>query len=169
MPDVQWHEIPSVVDLRQPETRQSFFEVFRTGVQQTMDEVELDGGTYYRMGGDNISRFEEMIPELVDPHLGGTDAGNEGLTQAIGDYLRAKGVSGLIYPSARTDSYVEFKNAQMARFGGWNFVDFRGSKRKPHIRNFVMVGPWSQRVMGGVEVQAPDKGDFAGSPCRSEA
>src|SRR6185503_6208124 len=84
--------------------------------------------------GERVSGFYEMIPELINPSLGGAEDGINGSTQAVGCYLRAKGVSGVIYPSARQDSFAVFTNEQLTRWGGWNFVDYRTSSRAVRIK-----------------------------------
>jgi hypothetical protein len=159
LPRVTHHSIDGVVDLRQPDTRRTFFDVFRVG--RPPDPSKLKSG-FYRPLGDQISDFWQMVPDLVDPHLGGTDEGQGGVTQAIGDYLRLKGVSGLVYPSARTDSYVEFRDGTVTGSGGWNFVDYRNAPKSTD-HHFMIVSPWEQRTLQGVQVQSPPQGPFAGS------
>jgi hypothetical protein len=77
----------------------------------------------------SIHGFEEMIPEFINPLLGGTDQGEEGITQMIGAYLRNSGATALIYAfRARNDCGVEFRNGKMTNHRGWNLVDYRTSK-----------------------------------------
>lgn len=160
LPLVQWHEIPDVVDLRLPEVRQAFFDIFRTGAALS-DPSQT--ASYSRPMGDNIHRFEEMIPEFIDPDLGGTDQGQEGITQMIGGYLRNSGTTALIYPSARNDCGVEFRNGKMANHWGWNLVDYRTSKPSLLAAHSVTLGPWQQTGLKGISVQSPVQGEFAGS------
>jgi hypothetical protein len=158
LPSIKEYQIDRVVDLRLPETRESFYQIFHTGKAP----AEGDDSAFWRPLGNNISAFWEMIPELIDPFLGGTKEAQGGLTQAIGGYLRARGVAGLIYPSARNDSFAEIKAGQLSRYGGWNFVDYRHSP-KPWLRHFVCTVPWQNAVMQGVSVQKPEVGEYAGS------
>lgn len=160
LPHLQRVEIDNVVDLRDPQTRASFFDVFAVGQEIDVDASQVQ---YKRIGGGNIRRFAEMLPELLHPKLGGdATSGSGGLTQSIGDYLRSAGVAGLVYPSARTDTFVEVLNGSVTRFGGWNFVDYRGSE--PLARKaFVQAGPWSLVGLDNVSIQAPDAGPYTES------
>jgi hypothetical protein len=159
LPIVAKHEIQRVVDLRDPETRETFYQIFAVG------RIGKAEPSYYRPLGKNISSFIGMVPELIDPHPGGATGGQGGPLQAIGDYLRGKAVAGLVYPSARTDSYVEFKNGEMSDFGGWNFVDFRNSPQEAWPVNGYthIIDPWQETVLEGVGVQNASSGPFAGS------
>ncbi len=161
MPEVEWCEIPNVVDLRLQEVREAFFRIFRTGSLQKFKEGET--ASYSRLEGDNISRFEEMLPEFIDPALGGTTESTEGITQVIGAYLRNLGAAGLVYPSARNDWGVEFQNGVMTGHMGWNFVDYRSSKPSVLMAHTHVPGPWRQTVLEGVSLEAPSTGKFKGS------
>jgi hypothetical protein len=164
LPIVQWCEIPNVVDLRLPEVRAAFFSIFQTGTEATEHAIEISGvATYSRPYGNNISRFEEMIPEFISPYLGGTDEGTEGVTQNIGAYLRNMGASALIFPSARNDCGVEFKDGTMTNHWGWNLVDFRSSKPSFLSAHTVNVAPWLQTCLAGISIESPNEGQFAGS------
>jgi hypothetical protein len=156
-PSVDEDKIENIVDLRDFETRESFYECFRIGQQ------ESSGPSFYRPLGDNISNFPGMIPELINFNLGGTNESTGGVTQAIGDFLRASGANGLIFPSARTDSVVAFDRGQMTDFGGWNFVDFRHSDRNPLVSSYVCLSPWPSEVLSGVRSRFAPGGRFAGS------
>lgn len=162
MPEVEWSEIPDVVDLRLPETRESFFRIFRTGSDPKLHK-ELGAASYLRFEGDNISRFEEMLPEFIDPALGGTTEATEGITQVIGAYLRNSGAAGIVYPSARNDFGVEFLDGEMTGHMGWNFVDYRTSKPSVLAAHSIYMGPWRLNVLEGVHCEAPSTGKFRGS------
>jgi hypothetical protein len=162
LPKVEHHEISRVVDLRLPDTRESFFRLFQTGAGAGRIG-QTDSVSYSRPAGNNISGFVQMLPELIDPAIGGSREGQGGITQAIAGYLRGKDVSGIIYPSARNDCGVEYFRGEMRAFAGWNFVDFRGSSQIPLLGNWVDLSPWRQAVMKGVGAEAPSRGDYSGS------
>jgi hypothetical protein len=164
LPEVNHYEIAKVVDLRIPQTRDSFFEVFGTGKEiEVVDGAPAGSASFWRPLGNNITEFRGMIPELIDPHIGGTSE-SRGVTQQIGDYLRAKGVSALIYPSARNDSFAIFEDGRLTNFGGWNLVDFRGSSPDPELCHSVMMAPWHSNSIGPLAfVSAPANDRHAGS------
>jgi hypothetical protein len=76
LPSIKEYQIDRVVDLRLPETRESFHQIFHTGKAP----AEGDDSAFWRPLGNNISAFWEMIPELIVPFLGGTKEAQGGLT-----------------------------------------------------------------------------------------
>ncbi len=158
-PHVSRHTIENVVDLREPLTRKSFFNVFRTGRDRVAPDS--DDEIFHRPFGNNIETFAQMLPELLDVNVGGSDHGQGGTTQAIGNYLQCNGMSGLIYPSARADAFVEFHEGEMSRFAGWNYVDYRESETI--FGNNVIMSPWDQKAPPGFVVQSPSEGPYSGS------
>ena len=159
-PLVSHQTIENVVDLRDQKTRESFCDAFRTGGE--IDASDTSKPMFHRPFGDNISTFYEMLPELLDVNIGGTNQGQGGTTQAIGNYLQGHGVSGLVYPSARADAFVEINGGEMTGFGGWNFVDYRDSETI--FDKNAILSPWEQRTaIEGLEVQSPKEGQYRGS------
>ena len=71
------------------------------------------------------------------------DNGGDGLTNAIGSYLRTIGVEALIFPSARSDTYVEFRNGELVDFGGWNLVDYRNATIETEDERLLLFGDWT--------------------------
>ncbi len=159
LPTVAHADIDGVADLRLPETRETFFRVFRTGQEPAKDADAF----FHRPYGGNIAHFWEMLPDLIAPDKGGADQAAGAVTQMIGAYLRAKGAAGLVFPSARNDSFVQFDDGRMVGFAGWNFVDFRTSPRDALNRHGVVMDPWRQDVLTGVEVERAEHGTHSGS------
>lgn len=67
-----------------------------------------------------LSAFAEILPSLVDQSRGG---GN--FDKLVGLYLRQLGVSGLVFPSVRSDAYTYVVDGEPVEFHGWTFVDYR--------------------------------------------
>lgn len=157
MPVIERAQIPNVVDLRLPNTRAHFFRLFQTGHDLTVKDQ-----MFRKDSGTNISGFLGMLPDFIAPEIGGTDEGQGGLTQGLGMYLRAAGVSGIVYPSARTEFGAEIFQGGLRQSWGWNFVDYRTS---PEVfsQNVVDVDPWSTSILKGVKIHHTDSTDFAGS------
>jgi hypothetical protein len=125
--------IEGVVDLRQREVQQWFFE------------------TYVNRGmiPTNATGFVDILPELLQPHLGGSTGSNNRLP-AIGADLRRAGVNGLVYPSARTDVGVAYAGEQIKRFRGWNLVLYRGQPPRTVLN--VDLGGWETEFGKGIKV-----------------
>jgi hypothetical protein len=108
--------IDNVLDLRREAARKWLWVTFGLGA---------DNAIY--LHAKPFSRFETMLPHLIYPEFGGS-----GLTLAIGSWMRSVGVSGLVFPSARSNASVKNHSAdQIEYFHGWNFVDYRGAELVP--------------------------------------
>jgi hypothetical protein len=122
-----------VVDLRLPETQDWFC--------RTFGELECN---FHYLGWSKLKpkSFREMIPTLIHPARGGLV-----FHQAVGGWLRAQGISALIYPSARCNVYVSFENQNVASFGGWNLVACGSEDRDlplppTGLAHFGFLGKW---------------------------
>jgi hypothetical protein len=104
-------KIDGVLDLRQLQAQRWFFD------------------TYVPKGPfpTNASDFVGILPELTKLNLGSWSENNR-RTHIIGADLRARGVSALIFPSARSNVYVDTKQGQIITSGGWNIVRYLSSK-----------------------------------------
>ena len=98
-------EISQVADLRYPDTQEAFVRIFRPGLDPK-----------------DPTSFYTMLPTLVAPQLGGSEA-----TSLIGSYLRTCGAQGLVYPSARFNTYVQVRDGSIIDYNGWNLVDYRNA------------------------------------------
>jgi len=176
-------QIQRTVDLRLPDVRDWFFRQFskeqedgsivwmlgkavaRQMPQEIRDELERDSVTI-------ISRFQRragiapppadffgMLPTLMNPELGGGTAADGGaILQAIGTWMCRNEVGALIYPSARYDTFVEFKSQVTLDFGGWNLVDYRGAVDAERFKHsYIVQSPWAWTTFpGDVHVEAMD-------------
>jgi hypothetical protein len=165
----EYRTIENVVDLRLPQTRAWFFDTFSVGeelmaVADVLNSSDTTAATFSRPFGGNISSFWQMLPELLEPNIGGSEFGQGSITQGIGAWLRANGVSALIYPSARNDSFVIFQKGKLMNFGGWNLVDYRTSTRSVGRPHHVSMAPWQTgRFFAEVQVregEGADEGSF---------
>lgn len=126
-------ELRGVLDLRLPAAQQWFFAEFVRG----------------SMVPTCARRFEEVLPELLALALGGSTPENRRL-QAIGSYLRARGTQALVYPSARSDVAVRYRDGELVGWHGWNLVLYG-------------TGPASDAIyidLGGWETQFPPQVEF---------
>jgi hypothetical protein len=110
-------KIDRVVDLRDPGAAQWF--------TRTVTTLQSDHGAnrfpvFPLKAG--LEHFDALLPSLLAQTSGGT-----GFTNIVGTWLRRLSVNGLVFPSARTDCYVDIQNGQVTAFEGWNFVSYEGS------------------------------------------
>jgi hypothetical protein len=88
-----------------------------------------------------LDEFTDLLPSLmVQDHGGGN-----GATRIAGQWLRALGADALVFPSARSDSWVEADREAVQGFYGWNLVDYRGASL-PHVQSFDMTPVWTTQV-----------------------
>jgi hypothetical protein len=103
--------------------------------------------------------FADMLPTILNPVLGAGGLGGVTL-QAIGDWLGNHGVDALIYPSARSDAFVEYEKGNQTHYGGWCLVNLRRYPRKAGASyiNFDS-NPWCWVALPvGVTVREGEKG-----------
>jgi hypothetical protein len=122
-----------VVDLRLPETQDWFC--------RTFGQLECN---FRYVGWSKLKpkSFREMIPTLIHPARGGL-----AFHQAVGGWLRAQGISALVYPSARRNVHVSFENQNVASFDGWNLVAYGSEDGGPPLpptdfAHFGFLGKW---------------------------
>lgn len=151
--------LEKVVDLRYPDARQWLFEEFGAGkpgmLERNAPKPAADAS------------FFNMLPWLMI-----RDNGGDGLTNTIGAYLRKIGVDALIFPSARSDTFVEFRDGELVDFGGWNLVDYRNASEAPAEETLLLFGDWTgfrDRSSNGLVDWTtkislpPDNSEFEGS------
>lgn len=129
--DVSEARIEGVLDLRQLDAQEWFFQTF---VPQGFTN-------------QNAREFADILPELLQQDLGGSPGSNMRL-QAIGAYLRDAGVNSLIYPSARNDVGVAYQDGVPVRWRGWNLVRYRG--RRSREGKLMDFGGWETTFRNGV-------------------
>ncbi len=127
-------ELGGVLDLRLPTAQQWFFAEFVRG----------------SMFPTTARRFEEILPELLALALGGSTPENRRL-QAIGSYLRARGAQALVYPSARTDVAVRYRDGELVGWHGWNLVLYGTGPARDAI--YIDLGGWETQFPPQVELE----------------
>jgi len=122
-----------VIDLRIPETRDWFVRAF------TNAKDEITGQHFFPVAGP-LDDFSRILPSLLAQGIGDP----RGATQGAGLWLRTLGAEALIFPSARSNAFVECKNGHIGDFAGWNLVDYRDAP-DPTIKGFVDFSPeWDE-------------------------
>jgi hypothetical protein len=123
---VALRKVGNVLDLREIEAQDWLLQSFA-----------IAGHDFLAKDGRNtVDAFHQLLPALLSQSLGGNI-----ITDAIGSYLRWLGVGGLVFPSARRDSFVSYKDRKVVDFIGWNFVDYTGAAlSEPHVFNDLSPG-----------------------------
>jgi hypothetical protein len=140
--------LTDVIDLRFPEVQTWFYEEFRDIHAFVTRELRkhvrpgVDPSTVRLPGTYEPASFFDMLPVLMEPVRGGNY-----VTDHIGQRLRLEKVSALIYPSARLDTGVTWRNGKIHSFVGWNLVDYRGLIKQFHKGLIVLMGgePWKSK------------------------
>lgn len=132
------HEI---LDLRQPDAQE-----WVTGALN-----ELIGGRL------NFKSFENVLPYLLCPRRGGGQ-----ITSLIGETVRPLGCNGVVFPSARADSYCNVANGDIFNCAGWNFVDFSGLRNMDRL---VGIEPeeGDLEFAENIRISVEDSGPMRGS------
>ena len=132
---VEYFEIERVIDLRKRHVQNWIYRKFRVG----------DGIILKKPNGTNIRSFFEMMPTLMTPEIGGNE-----ITNAIGLWMRRHDINALVFPSARSDVFVEYTRGEISAFGGWNMVRYTGSPiEKLHkIKQYSDFSPWEFQWTG---------------------
>lgn len=106
---------------------------------------------------DALIEFAELLPSLVDQSRGG---GN--FDKLVGLYLRQLGVSGLVFPSARSDAMTRTENGQLEDFHGWSFVDYRDAPQPEIVAFFELRPEWPRTlIVEGGDDHTPQPAAFA--------
>ncbi|MBN1699578.1 MAG: hypothetical protein JW881_18810 [Spirochaetales bacterium] len=134
-------EFDQVLDLRYPDTRDWFFKTFQKTQEVDYGKYEIQKGEANKYYTTAYSRYHlenehpptpedfwHMLPTLINPDLGGGNIAYCGSTlNYIGQCMRTHGVNAFIYPSARADVSVVFKDGNLSNYIGWNLIDFSDS------------------------------------------
>jgi hypothetical protein len=88
-----------------------------------------------------LDEFADLLPSLMAQDHGG---GN-GATRIAGQWLRTLGADALVFPSARSDSWVEAGREAVRDSYGWNLVDYRGAS-PARFQTFDMTPAWPTQV-----------------------
>lgn len=127
-------KIDGVIDLRQPGVADWFAAALsRVTVVESIKAFPFK---------PPLDSFSDLLPALLCQSIGG----GRGAVQVAGLWLRKLGVSGLIFPSARSDCRVDVRGGEVVKATGFNFVDYRNAS-EPALNAAIdfSVG-WPQAV-----------------------
>jgi hypothetical protein len=140
------HErIDNVVDLRLPGTADWFARV----VSQAVLEIYSPKSQSIRYLKcwplrPPLQNFGQLLPTMLTQELGGGV-----LSVAAGALLRKAGVNGLVFPSARNDPLLIFRDGEIRRAEGWNFVDYRDASPPKQMVVLDVDRSWPDKVRLG--------------------
>lgn len=140
-----FYTIENVIDLRKHETAAWFAETFIGMEMEFQSKPRASQVVLVQPKLDRPRNFHELLPTLLEPAIGG----NSFFIQSIGVWLRAHGASGLIFPSARTDSGVNQQN-----HWGFNFVSYEASVVPRQEVNFGRLPSWNSESSLGINIRA---------------
>ena len=89
-----------------------------------------------------LGSFGDLLPALLCQSIGG----GRGAAQIAGLWLRKLGVSGLIFPSARSDCRVLVQDGEVVEWSGFNFVDYRNAQPPEHLAAIDLSVGWPTKV-----------------------
>ena len=120
-------DVDGVLDLRTIAAQDWLVSLFRSGQLKANEIKERDGRSEV-IFDDHITDFHRLLRHLLSPILGGNLT-----TDVIGARLRAAGINGLVFPSARATLHANYVNDKYQRTGGWCFLDLRNAKTARHL------------------------------------
>ena len=106
-----------------------------------------------------------MLPTLMNPEEGGGTAADGGaILQAIGTWMITNRIGALIFPSARSDCFVDLHKGRLEAFGGWNLVDYRADSAPDASYSYIVESPWAWLGHpSGVRLEVASEKDRVGS------
>jgi hypothetical protein len=152
--------IENVIDLRVPTVQEWFTQTF-VGLEIANEEAAAKETNIYFPPKKPISTFGELLPVIISLETGGGTI----FSQAIGQWLRQNGANGLIFPSARSNSFVKVSNGVPTEWGGWNLVIYDGATDPVSERLFGRMTSWRDRDHDHIAVNydsvAANRGSFS--------
>jgi hypothetical protein len=135
--------VDNVLDLRRPTALEWLFRTVPKLHLIVNDKGEKEPCFPFRK---KLTTFGELLPSLIDQQRGG---GN--FDKLVGLYLRQIGVSGLVFPSARSDAATHVVDGEPEKCHGWSFVDYRGAPPQEIVAFFELrpEWPWTLMLEGG--------------------
>jgi hypothetical protein len=136
-------EINDVLDLRMPDAQAWFFDTF-TSLEEKFGErgQGADGRVLVTFKVRRLRDFVDLLPTLLASRTGGHT-----FHQGIGAWLRTHGISALIYPSARSNTFLRHVSDRCG-FSGWCLVDYRDAGPAEWEPLFGRMPSWA-RLDGG--------------------
>jgi hypothetical protein len=146
--------VDNVLDLRRPAALDWLFGTIPRLRIALNDAMETQPCFPHRR---QLTGLGELLPSLLDQSRGG---GN--FDKLVGLYLRQIGISGLVFPSARTDAYTYAVNGEPKEFHGWSFVDYRDAPEQEIVAFFELRPEWpSTLTIEGGDDHEPRGAPFA--------
>ena len=93
-----------------------------------------------------LDNFVDLLPSLMVQYHGG----GQGATRIAGQWLRSLGADGLVFPSARSDSWVDADHEGIKDFYGWTLVDYRDSP-PVRLQSFDLTPAWITQVSNEID------------------
>lgn len=109
--------VQDVLDLRRPEAQSWVVDQFKRSFSLGDKEFPV------LLQREPPANFAQLLPSLIDQSLGG----GWGTGNMVGHFVRQAGAAGLVYPSARTNAWVEVEDNVVKRSNGWCFVRYAGA------------------------------------------
>jgi len=152
-------EIEAVLDLRRPDAQEWFARTFiALEVAGRAIAEEQSGIRFLRLAPD-LTTFAELLPTLLNLQTGGGST----FSQAVGQWLRHHGVSGLIFPSTRANAFVTVERGEPVEWGGWNLVLYAHAEPPTSEQLFGMMANWSDPDHDHLRIHYDAEGDGRGS------
>ena len=142
--------VDNVLDLRRPAALDWLFRTVPKLHFFVNDKAEKRACFPFRK---ELSTFAALLPSMLDQQRGG---GN--FDKLVGLYLRQLGVSGLVFPSARSDANVRVVHGELESAHGWSFLDYRDAPPQEIVAFFELRPEWPSTLMlegGDDHVQRP--------------
>jgi hypothetical protein len=146
--------VDNVLDLRRPTALDWLFRTIPKLHFIVNDRAETQACFPFRK---KLISLEELVPSLIDQQRGG---GN--FDKLVGLYVRQIGVSGLVFPSARSDADTHVVDGEPESSHGWSFVDYRGAPSPKIVAFFELRPEWPSTLMiEGGDDHEPRPAEFA--------
>lgn len=124
---IQNREVRNVIDLRIPAIADAFCKIVTRSCNSPLKKP--------------LDSFSDLLPTLLNQELGG----GTGACPVIGNILRNAGIWGLIYPSARSDTYVKIHNGSVVDSGGWIYLEYGENVLSSTL--VVDFDPWHTKII----------------------
>lgn len=142
---VIYERIDKVVDLRIPDTADWFARVVSQAVLEVHSPL-TDKTSYLKCWPlrPPLDNFGQLLPAMLTQELGGGV-----LSVAVGALLRKAGANALVFPSARNDPFLRFRDGKLRRAEGWNLVDYREAPPPKQLIVLNVDRSWPNNVRLG--------------------
>jgi hypothetical protein len=155
----QFHvELSRIIDLRDPETQEWFVDTFVALELAGEADRARDSGVKFGPKAP-VESFGDLLPAIVGLETGGGRI----FSQAIGHWLRDRGANGLIFPSARSNTFNRVRDGRPTEWGGWNFVYYANAEPPVPLELFGRMSTWRDPDHDHIHVKYSPAGEDRGS------